>query len=283
MRVLRDLLRDYRFAVGFALLILLLTLALLSLFSPYDPIKTLQVPRDQPPGWRHFLGTDSRGKDVFWEATFAVRNSLALALITAVLSRIVAILIGFVAGHKGGVIDRVFMGIADGFLVIPLLLIIVTLAMLLRARMTLVNTALLLAFFGWAWDARMIRSLVLSLREREFTLTSVLSGNSVLRILKKEYLPYATPLIFSTFINNMGWVIGMEVVLAILGLVRLEIPTLGTMLRWALTYQALLLGRWWWILTPVVLIAILLIGLYWVSVGISEYLDPRMRIQRVKI
>jgi peptide/nickel transport system permease protein len=89
------------------------------------------------------------------------------------------------------------------------------------------------------------------------------------------------PLIFSTLINNMAFVIGLEITLAFLGLVNMTIPTLGTMLYWAINYQAILLGRWWWVLTPVVLAIALSIGLYWLSVSISEYLDPRTRIQRV--
>jgi peptide/nickel transport system permease protein len=89
------------------------------------------------------------------------------------------------------------------------------------------------------------------------------------------------PLIFSTLINNIGFAIGLEITLAIIGLVDLMIPTLGTMLNWALFYQSILLGRWWWVLTPMVLSVLLFIALYWLSVSISEYLDPRTRIQRV--
>ena len=275
MGILKDLFKDYRFTIGFIVLCLLVFLAIASFFSPYDPIEWLQVPRDRPPSWPHILGTNSKGQDVFWEATFAIRNSFVIALIAGLLSRIVAILVGFTSGYKGGLTDRILMGISDGLLVIPLFLILVMVAMLLRDAMTLVNTGLLLAFFGWAWDARTIRSQVLSLREREFTQTSILSGNGTLSLVNKEYLPFTMPLIFSTLINNIGWAIGMEIVLAILGLVRLEIPTLGTTLQWAISYQAILLGHWWWILTPLVLTILLLVALYWLSVSVSEYLDPR--------
>ncbi len=281
MEALRELFRDYRFAVGFVIFLFLVVLAFLSFASPYDPIRQLQVPRDRPPSRAHILGTNSKGQDVFWEATFSIRNSLIIALIAGLVSRIVAILVGFVAGYRGGTLDRILMGLADGLLVIPLFLILVMVAMLLRGSMTLVNTGLLLAFFGWAWDARTIRSQILSLREREFTKTSVLSGNGTMSLVIREYLPFTTPLIFSTLINNIAWAIGMEIVLAILGLVRLEIPTLGTTLQWAITYQAMLLGHWWWISTPVVLTILLLVALYWLSVSVSEYLDPRMRIQRI--
>lgn len=281
MEALRELFQDYRFTVGFVILVLLGVLVFLSFFSPYDPIQWLQVPRDKPPSLSNVLGTNSKGQDVFWEATFAIRNSLLIALIAGLVSRVVAVLVGFIAGYRGGTFDRILMGLADGFLVIPLFLILVMVAMLLRESMTLVNTGLLLAFFGWAWDARTIRSQILSLREREFTQTSVLSGNGTMALVTKEYIPFTIPLIFSTLINNIAWAIGMEIVLAILGLVRLEIPTLGTTIQWAIAYQAMLLGHWWWILTPIVLTVLLLVALYWLSVSVSEYLDPRMRMQRI--
>jgi peptide/nickel transport system permease protein len=259
----------------------LLILSLLSLFSPYDPGEWGAVSRDLKPSWKHILGTDSRGQDVFWQATFAVRNSLIISVIAASLSRVIAVIVGMVAGYRGKGTDRVLMFISDSLLVIPLFLIIVMLAMLVRASMNLVTLGLLLAFFGWAWDARLIRSLILSLRERDFTRTAVLSGTGTLQLVLNEYMPFATPLIFSTLINNMSWAIGLEITLAILGLVNMDIPTLGTMLQWAINYQAILLGRWWWILTPVTLSVLLFVALYWLSVSISEYLDPRSRIQRV--
>jgi peptide/nickel transport system permease protein len=260
---------------------MLLILALLSIFSPYDPALWGVVPRDLKPSWTNLLGTDSRGQDVFWQATFAVRNSLIISVIAGSVSRVIAVLIGMIAGYRGRGTDRVLMFISDSLLVIPLFLIIVMLAMLVRASMNLVTLGLLLAFFGWAWDARVIRSLILSLREREFTQTAVLSGTGTLRLVLNEYMPFATPLVFSTLINNMSWAIGLEITLAILGLVNMDIPTLGTMLQWAINYQAILLGRWWWVLTPIVLSVSLFIALYWLSVSISEYLDPRSRIQRI--
>lgn len=281
MRLLRDLFKDFRFTLSFIVLVVILSLAILSLFSPYDPTLWYVVPRDLPPSATYLLGTDSNGQDIFWQATFAVRNSLVVSLISGLLSRTIAILIGMVAGYKGGTLDRVLMFVGDSLLVIPLVLIFVMLAMMVRQNMTLVTLGLMLAGFGWAWDARLIRSMVLSLREREFTKTAVLSGTGTVKLVLKEYMPFTMPLVFSTLINNMSWAIGIEMFLAILGLVNLNIPTLGTMLNWALHYQSILLGRWWWVLTPVLLSLFVFIALYWMSVSVSEYLDPRTRIQRV--
>jgi peptide/nickel transport system permease protein len=279
--VIRDLFRDYRFLLSFIIVCGLLILAGFSFFSPYDLGLWSVVPRDLEPSRTYWLGTNSKGQEVFWEATFAVRNSLIIALVAATVSRVVAVLVGMVAGYKGGLTDRVLTFISDVFLVIPLFLIIVMLAMLVRESMNLLILGLILAIFGWAWDARVIRSQILSLREREFTQTAILSGTGTLRLVLNEYVPFTTPLIFSTLINNMAWVIGLEITLAILGLVNMDIPTLGTMLQWAINYHAILLGRWWWLLTPVVLSVLLFVALYWLSVSISEYLDPRTRIQRV--
>ena len=283
MKVFRDLLRDYRFFVGFWVLVFMLIFAGLSFFSPYDPTVWSEVPRDMRPSAEYWLGTDSNGQDIFWMATFAVRNSLTIALIAGLVSRLIAVTVGMVAGYLGGMSDRMLMFVSDSLLVIPLFLMIVMLAMLIRGHMNVVSLGLLLAIFGWPWDARLIRSQILSLREQEFTKTAILSGTGTLRLVVNEYMPYSTPLIFSTLINNMAWAIGLEITLAILGLLDTQMPTLGTMLYWAIQYQAVLLGRWWWVLTPIILSVLLFVALYWLSVSVSEYLDPRRRIQRVGV
>ena len=281
MKILGDLFRDYRFAFSFIVLLIIVILAVLSIFSPYDPTLWNVVPRDMRPSAEHWLGTDSNGQDIFWQATFAIRNSLIISLIAGLVSRVIAILVGMIAGYKGGATDRILMFISDSLLVIPLFLVFVLLAMMVREHMNLVVLGLMLSIFGWAWDARLIRSIILSLREREFTKTAILSGTGTVKLVWNEYMPFAMPLIFSTLINNIGFAIGLEITLAIIGLVDLMTPTLGTMLNWAIFYQSILLGRWWWVLTPMVLSLFLFIALYWLSVSISEYLDPRTRIQRV--
>jgi len=281
MKTLRELFRDGRFSLGAAVLFVLVVLALLSFFSPYDPTEWRVVLRDMPPSWEHLLGTNSMGQDVFWRMTFAARNSLIVAVFGAAMSRVIAVTVGLVAGYSGGVIDRVLMFISDGFMVIPLFLILVLLAMLIREHMNLVNMALLFGIVGWPWDTRLIRSQILSLREREFTYTAILSGTPTRKLIFNEYFLFIMPLVFTTLINNMAWVVGMEITLSLIGLTNLAIPTLGAMLRWAVTYQAMLLGLWWWLLAPIGVSVALFVALYLVSLGTSEYLDPRARIQRV--
>ncbi|NLT43253.1 MAG: ABC transporter permease, partial [Anaerolineae bacterium] len=233
------------------------------------------------PSSAHLLGTTSLGQDVFWQLTVAIRNSLLLAVFSALVSRVIALFVGLVAGYVGGMADRVLMFISDGFIVLPLLLVLVLLAILIQEQLSLLTMALLFALFGWALDARFIRSQILSLREREFTYTAILSGTPALRLIFNEYLLFVVPLTTATLIGNMIWVTGMEVTLAYLGLTDIAVPTLGTMLHFALNYQAVLLGLWWWIFTPIGAAVVLFVALYLLSISISEYLDPRARIQRV--
>uniref|UniRef100_A0A7V4TG76 ABC transporter permease n=1 Tax=Candidatus Caldatribacterium saccharofermentans TaxID=1454753 RepID=A0A7V4TG76_9BACT len=283
MGVFHDLLQDYRFTTAFVIFCVFLFLALLSTFSPYDPQRMYQVPRGLPPSPKHLLGTTWLGQDVFWQLTFAVRNSLLIALVASLTSRAIAVVIGTVAGYKGGAVDRMLMSLGDTTLVLPSLIVFILFSIVLRDwTKNFVNLGLLLAFFAWAWDARVIRSQVLSLRERDFTLVAQLSGIRTFRLVAKEYLPFLLPIIFTTFINNMHWAIGMEIFLAYLGLgIDPTVPTIGTMLQAAIYRQAFFLGLWWWLATPIAVALVLFIALYWLSLSLSEYLDPRARIQRI--
>lgn len=279
----RDLTKDFRFTIAFVILLALLFLAILSFFSPYHPQRMYQVPRGRPPSWEHPLGTNWLGQDVFWQLTFAVRNSLLIAVITSLISRIIAIFVGMVAGYRGGLVDRILMIIGDTTMVLPSLVVLIVVSTILREWVRhLTNLGLLLAFFSWAWDARVIRSQILSLREREFTFVAVLSGMRTTKLVLKQYLPHVLPVILTTLINNMSWAIGMEITLAYLGLgIDPTVPTIGTMLQTAIYRQALFLRLWWWLLTPIITSILLFIALYWLSVVVSEYLDPRTRFQRI--
>jgi peptide/nickel transport system permease protein len=281
-RVLRDLLKyDGRFRVAFIFLATVVIMIFLSFVSPYDPGKTFEVAMDVPPSPEHFFGTNSRGQDIFWWMTFAVRNSLTVGVITAVISRVLAILIGLAAGYQGGWLDRVLMSINDSFVVLPLLPILILLGFLLREIMNLYLLGVILGFFGWPYDARLIRSQVLSLKERSFTRTAVYSGASSFWITINEHLPFVLPIVFATTINNMLWSIGNEVTLSVLGLSDLTTPSIGTALYWANQHGALVAGVWWWIAAPTLVAIILFLGLYLLFASINEYIDPRTRLRLI--
>jgi peptide/nickel transport system permease protein len=282
LAILRDLLRyNIEFRIGVLLVGTVLAMALLSFVSPYSPIDVYVAPPDVPPSQAYWFGTSSRGQDVFWQLTFALRNTLAFGFVVAVLSRILSLLIGLVAGYKGGWVDRVLMSINDTFIIIPLFPILILFYFVLRDSMTWVLLAVIMACLGWAYDARLIRSVAMSLKTREFTQTSVFSGMTTREILTREHLPYVMPIVFSTTMNNMNWSIGLEVTLSVLGFTDINTPTIGGMIYWANQHTAIVAGIWWWIAFPVLFIVMAFVGLYLLAVSMNEYIDPRSRLARV--
>jgi peptide/nickel transport system permease protein len=281
--ILRDLFRHNReFALGAILLAVVAAVAAASVVSPYAPNLTFVVPPDLPPSWPHVLGTTSRGQDVFWQLTFAIRNSLAFGLTVAILSRLISLVVGLASGYLGGAVDRALMSINDTFIVIPLFPILVLFYFVMRDRMSWALLALVMALLGWAYDARLIRAVALSLKTREFTDTAVFSGMSAPRILVGEHLPYVLPIVLSTTLNNINWSIGLEVTLSVLGFTDINTPTIGVMIYWANQHTALIAGIWWWIAFPIALVVMTFIGLFLLAVAINEYIDPRSRLGRMR-
>lgn len=279
---LRDLLKtNLEFSIGAALISTILVIALLSFFSPYPPMDMYVTPLDLPPSWPHIFGTTSRGQDMFWLLSEAIRNTLVFGLCVAILSRVMALVVGLVSGYLGGRVDRVLMSINDTFIVIPLLPILVLFYFVLRDQLTIGWLAVIMALLGWAYDARLIRSVAISLRNREFTRTSVFSGMSTREILQREHLPYVLPVVFSTTLNNINWSIGLEVTLAVLGFTDINSPSIGGMIYWANQHTAMVAGIWWWIAFPVLFLMMVFIGLYLLAVSMNEYIDPRSRLSRM--
>jgi len=282
--IIKDLSKyDKEFLFGFIVIFILVIFSTLSFFSPYDPRSWDVVPANIPPCLKYPFGTTSTGQDLFWVMTHAIKGSLTLGIIEALISRVIAIFVGLIAGYRGKMADRVLMSVNDSFVVIPILPILIFLGFALKEQMNLLTMAIILAIFGWAWDARLIRSMALSLREREFTNMAIFSGMDTFKIILKEYLPFVIPLVIATIITNMLYAIGMEITLAVFGLSSLEVPTLGITIYWATDYQAALTGVWWWLLIPVAVCIFLFVALYFLSTSISRFLDPRTRLQRIKL
>jgi peptide/nickel transport system permease protein len=283
LRVLRDLVRhNAEFRIGLLLVCAVLGLALLSFASPYSELDVYVVPPDVPPSAAYWFGTTSRGQDVFWQVAVAIRNTLTFGITVALLSRIVSLAVGLLAGYKGGAVDRILMSINDTFIIIPLFPLLVLFYFVLRDAMSWVALALVMSLLGWSYDARLIRAVAMSLKAREFTQTSVFSGMTTREILLREHLPYVLPIVFSTTLNNMNWSIGLEVTLSVLGFTDINTPTIGGMIYWANQHTAVVAGIWWWIAFPVGVVVLAFIGLFLLAVAMNEFIDPRSRLARLE-
>ncbi|MGZ9810154.1 ABC transporter permease [Pseudoroseicyclus sp. H15] len=278
----RDLFRfNIEFRIGVVLVSIIVIYSAISVFSPYPPEQIYNVIPDMPPSTTYWFGTNSRGQDLFWNLSVAFRNTLVFGLIVALLSRVISITIGMAAGYLGGWVDRVLMFINDIFVALPIFPILILFYFVLRSDLNTYTLAVIMACLGWAFDARLIRSVALGLRHREFTRQAVFAGMSPARIMFQEHLPYVMPIVFSTAMANMIWSIGFEVTLGVLGFTNINVPTIGTTLYWANNHSAMVVGIWWWIIIPVVLIIITFLGLFLLAVSMNEHIDPRSRLRRM--
>ena len=134
---LRDLLKyNLEFRIGAGLILIVVAMAGLSFVSPYPPADSFVVAPDVPPNATNWFGTTSRGQDVFWQLTFAIRNTLAFGLAVALLSRVLSLVVGLTAGYLGGWVDRALMSINDIFIVIPLFPVLILFYFVLRDGMS---------------------------------------------------------------------------------------------------------------------------------------------------
>lgn len=281
-KVLLDLLRYNReFLLGTLLILVILALIACSFFAPYGENDIYVVIPDMPPSPEYWLGTNSRGQEIFWQLAISMRNTLMFGIVVVAISRVIAIVVGLVSGYIGGRTDQIIMAFNDTLGALPNIPILLLLVFVLRDQMTWPVLALIAALLGWTHDSRLIRSVALSLRTREFTRHAAFSGMRTGQILFREHLPYVMPIVFFTTMNNLIWAIGLEVTLSILGFSDINRPTIGGMIYWANAHSAMVAGIWWWIAVPMIFVVILFLGLFLLAMSVNEYIDPRSRLARM--
>lgn len=284
LATIRDLFRfSPSFRYGAIILAFVLLLVILSFFSPYEPDDRRAVARNEPPSQEFILGTTSQGQDVFWMLTFAVRNTLMVAGLAVLIGRSIGVMVGMISGYIGGTPDRVLSSIVDSFIVIPRLPLFILIASIMRGQMTMLTLALLIGILDWAYPSKRYRAQILSLREREFTHTSVFAGMNTVKIVLQEHLPFLIPFLLADVVSGFLFAIGLEVTLSVLGLSDLGTQSIGTQIYWGNYYQALLTNRIWVLAAPIGASIIVVVGFYLMSVGLSSYLDPRTRLVRLQV
>lgn len=263
---------NLRLKLGVIILAIFLILGfIVPLFYSGNPVEWSKYPKNLKPGIQHLLGTTNLGQDTFWLLAKSVQNSFIIGIIVAFFATLIGVLLGLLAGFKGGILDRIITLFMDSFIVIPSLPILILLGSMLKGRASILYIALVLIIFNWPWPARQIRSMALSLREREFIDTARFSGESTFKIITKEIFPFVAAWSVANLVNTILVAIGSESGLAVIGMSSNEKATLGTMIYWANQHQAMLAGRWWWIGSPVVAITLIFIALFLTMTGYQQY------------
>jgi peptide/nickel transport system permease protein len=267
---------NIRLKIGLVILpIFILGSFVLPFFTDVNPSEQGTYFKTMPISWQHPLGTNTMGQDIFWFLIFAIRNSLLLGISVSLITIVISVIMGLSAGYLGGWYDRAIMLLTDSFITIPTFPILIVLGALVRGSTSFFLVGVILVVFGWAWNARTIRAMALSIREREFIHMAWFSGAGRAEIIVKEVFPYVYAYSIVGFINTILFVINTEAALAVIGLSKVEVPTLGSIIYWALTYNALLSGNYAWVLAPVIATVLLFLGLFLTSTGYNEMFAMR--------
>lgn len=269
-------LANLRFKAGLIVTAFFVIIGFVVYYIPHvDPVTFNTYPNRLGASWEHWLGTTSMGQDVVWLLVEAIHNSLMIGVIVAIIGTVVGVFVGLLAGFVGGVLDRILMIVTDTFVVIPQLPILIMMTSLMKGSSTVILMALVLAMFAWAWPSRQIRSMALSIKERDFIHTARFSGENTVQIVVTEILPYALTWSLSNFMNAILSAIGSESSLAVLGLSPGNLVSLGNMIQWARNYNAILGGQWLWIGAPIVATVVLFVGLFMLITGYNDYLSMK--------
>ena len=268
---------SFRLKAGLIMTIFFLILGFVVYFIPHtNPFPNNVMQKNLPPSSEHFFGTTSQGQDIFWLLIEAIHNSLSIGFIVAFLGTVVGVFVDLVAGFVGGGVDRVLMVITDTFVVIPSLPVLILMTSLMRGSgSTVILMALVLALFAWAWPSRQIRSMALTIKERDFIHTAWFSGEGTVQVVVTEILPYALTWSLSNFMNATLSAIASESSLAVLGLSPANLVSLGNMIQWARQYNAIMAGRWNWILPPIIATILLFVGLFMLITGYNDYMSMK--------
>ena len=265
--------------VGAVLLALFVLAGIIGpLVAPYDP--SFQNPSPalslHAPYGAHLLGTTQSGQDVLSQLLSGIRLTLELAFFVGLVATALSVVVGVTSAFLGGVWDEVLSLLTNVFLVIPALpLLIVLLGYLQDKGQT--ATILVLSFLSWPWGARVVRAQTLAIRNRDFVAAARETGERTWRIIIWEIVPNEVSLIAASFVNTVLYAIGASVALAFIGVTDLNSWSLGTMLYWAQSQQALQLGAWWWFVPPGLAVALIGTGLVLLNTGIDELGNPRLR------
>ncbi len=229
-----------------------------------------------PPSPQHLFGTDNIGRDVLARVIAGARISLLSGVLIVGLSVTFGCLVGILAGLVGGVLDEVLMRITDLFFAFPAFVLAAAIAATLGA--SLAHTIVAVAVVFWPWYARLSRSQVLSLREREFVLAARVSGVSTLTILLRHMVPNVMPVVAIQVSADMGNAILSISALSFLGLgAQPPTPEWGTMMADAHDYIA---SAWWMLAFPGLALSLTILGFNLLGDGLRDWIDPRLRGSR---
>lgn len=266
---------NYLFTFGVIICLFWIIMAIIApMVAPYDPVVQDLTLRLKAPSAAHIFGTDNFGRDIFSRVIYGGRYSLLAGCLTVVIAGCIGTIYGAIAGYVGGAVDNIMMRLSEMILSFPSLI----LAMIINAVMgsNLFNTMFALVIVAWPSYARVMRSVVLSVRENEYVTASEALGASRFRILLKEIIPNNITSVLIMATTDIGNQILMFSTLSFLGLGSAPpTPEWGMMVSDGVQY----FNKFWVAGFPGLAIFTMAVGANFIGDGLRDLLDPKLRKQ----
>jgi peptide/nickel transport system permease protein len=243
------------------------------LIAPHDPRAQNLMNTTAKPSAQHWFGTDEIGRDQFSRVIYGSRIAIIVGLSSIVLALLLGVILGSVAGYRGGKADSIVMRTADAFFAFPLL--IGAILIILVTGRGVVPVILSIAIFTWAVPARLLRSSILSVREAEYVEAARSLGASSWRIVTRHVLPNSLAPVLVYGMVSVGTAIVAETALSFLGVgVKPDVPDWGNMIAAGRSYFGYLDFLW---IFPSLSVVFTVLGFVLVGDGLRDALDPRLR------
>lgn len=261
-------------AIGLVIAIAFVLMALLAQFiAPYSPFR-FSADFLQPPSLNHLLGTNEMGQDVLSMVIYGSQVSLLVATVAGSFSIIIGTLIGLLAGYKGGHwLDEFLMRFTDMFLCLPWLPLLIVLALLLGASIW--NVILIIGLASWPSTARLVRSQVLSTKERTYVEATKAINGSDSHIIFRHILPNVLPVVIANSCLRIATALLMESSLSFFGLGDPLHLSWGMVLHYV--FAAALSNKWWYVGPPGICIMLSVFSFYLIGNRLDEMFNPKFK------
>jgi peptide/nickel transport system permease protein len=277
-QILRRFFKHRLAVIAIIVLAIMVVVSVAASLSPYSPTQQNPANPFQPPTAQHWFGTDELGRDIFTRILYGGRVSLIVGLVSTLLTILVGVAVGAASGYYGGWLDNILMRITDAFLTFPTIFVLIILSSMLRElpfpwlKNSVMVVIVIIAALSWMWPARLVRSLFITLREREFVAATRALGGTDTRIIIQHILPNCLGPILVSATLQMANAIITESGLSYLGFgVQPPTATWGAILS---TAQVHVYRAPWMAIYPGVMIFITVMTINYIGDGLRDAFDP---------
>ena len=278
--VVKALFKHKLSCIGLVIISILTLIAVFApLLAPYDPNEQDLYNVLEGPSWEHLLGTDDVGRDLLSRIIYGSRVSLPVGILSTLFSAIIGILLGLIAGYRGGTIDMIIMRVTDTFMCIPSFVLLLVMAAAIGPG--LINIIIVVSALSWTGFARITRGQVLQLREMTYIEAATACGASNIRIMFRHLLPNAAAPLIVTASLSIGAGIMLESGAAFFGL-SIQPPTASWGKALRIGYSYLEIAPLFSI-APGMMITLSVLAFNLLGDGLRDVLDPQLGDQGNKI